>query len=82
MRRPLLTMGGLFVLGEAACRMWMERSYLAYLMVIIAGLVMGFAPKLKKIKMAFGNNYAFENKKSVCLLLFLCFLSGIVWNAS
>ena len=80
MRRPLLTMGGLFVLGEAACRMWMERSYLAYLMVIIAGLVMGFAPKLKKIKMAFGNNYAFENKKSVCLLLFLCFLSGIVWN--
>jgi competence protein ComEC len=76
-----MIMGGLFVLGETACQMWEENTYLAYLMLILGGLIIWSVPKLNKFKNAFGNSYAFENKKSVCLLLFLCLISGMVWEA-
>ena len=81
MKRPLMIMGGLFVLGETACQMWEDNTYLAYLMLILGGLIIWSVPKLNKFKNAFGNSYAFENKKSVCLLLFLCLISGMVWEA-
>ena len=80
MRRPLLIFGGLFVMGEVACRMWNEDIYPALLVMLISGLIIWSVPKWNIENMKISNNYAFENKKSVSLLLFLCFVSGVIWN--
>ncbi|MBR6404314.1 MAG: DNA internalization-related competence protein ComEC/Rec2 [Eubacterium sp.] len=82
MRRPLLVFGGLFVMGEIACRMWYEDIYPALLMVLISGVIIWSVPKWNKEKMTKSSDYAFENKKSVGLLLFLCFVSGVIWNVA
>ena len=74
MRRPLLLMGGLFVIGETAFCLLEESPIYAALAVLIGTMTIIFQNNKRK-------EYSEEsNRKLLHLLLFLCLISGFFWS--
>ncbi len=69
MRRPLLVMGSLFLLGETAFRL-LDEYPLYSVAACTASLII----------MIICNSFKLMDRKSLNLLLFLCFVSGVLWG--
>lgn len=69
MKRPLLITGGLFVLGEMTCRLMTFNT--KYGLITFAAMI---------LIIILCNRFMLTDKKSINLLLFLCFAGGMIWG--